>query len=74
MKPSVDCWRRAAPRRRYDATRQTGLLTFARSGDRLTGMPVLALLYPCGRAGDGRRSALRRRGCSTSRCRSVGRR
>lgn len=33
-------------RRRYDATRQTGLLNFARSGDRLTGMPVLALLYP----------------------------
>lgn len=32
--------------RRYDATRQTGLLNFARSGDRLTGMPVLALLYP----------------------------
>ena len=32
--------------RRYDAARQTGLLNFARSGDRLTGMPVLALLYP----------------------------
>ncbi|MBS2936582.1 DEAD/DEAH box helicase [Nocardioides sp. J2M5] len=32
--------------RRYDATRQTGLLNFARNGDRLTGMPVLALLYP----------------------------
>ena len=46
MRPSVGCWRPAAPDRRYDATRQTGLLNFARSGDRLTGMPVLALLYP----------------------------
>lgn len=33
--------------RAYDAARQTGLLAFARSEGRLTGMPVLALLYPC---------------------------
>jgi hypothetical protein len=33
--------------RSYDAARQTGLLAFARSEGRLTGMPVLALLYPC---------------------------
>lgn len=36
----------ASTRRTYDATRPTGLLAFARDGDRLTGMPVLALLYP----------------------------
>ena len=34
--------------RRYDSTRQTGLLAFSRGTDgRLSGMPVLALLYPC---------------------------
>ena len=34
--------------RRYDSTRQTGLLAFSRGSDgRLSGMPVLALLYPC---------------------------
>ncbi len=33
--------------RTYDATRQRGLLAFAKADDRLTGMPVLALLYPC---------------------------
>ncbi|WP_107771030.1 C-terminal helicase domain-containing protein [Nocardioides sediminis] len=33
--------------RRYDATRQRGLLAFNRSDGRLSGMPVLALIYPC---------------------------
>lgn len=33
--------------RRYDAARQRGLLAFSRTEGRLTGMPVLALLYPC---------------------------
>ena len=41
--------------RRYDATRPTGRLTFQRSDGRLTGMPVLGILYPSvalSRAGD----------------------
>lgn len=33
--------------RRYDATRQRGLLAFSKADGRLTGMPVLALMYPC---------------------------
>lgn len=33
--------------RRYDAARPTGRLAFAKAEGRLTGMPVLALLYPC---------------------------
>ncbi len=33
--------------RRYDATRQRGLLAFSKSEGRLTGMPVLMLMYPC---------------------------
>jgi hypothetical protein len=33
--------------RRYSDTRQRGLLAFSRDQERLTGMPVLALLYPC---------------------------
>lgn len=40
---------------RYDAPRPTGLLAFQRSDDRLTGLRVLLLLYPCvrlARAGD----------------------
>lgn len=32
--------------RAYDAARQTALLTFQRSAGRLTGMPVLGMLYP----------------------------
>ena len=35
-----------AATRRYDAQRQTALLTFQESQGRLTGMPVLGLLYP----------------------------
>ncbi|MBD3947558.1 C-terminal helicase domain-containing protein [Nocardioides ganghwensis] len=33
--------------RAYDATRQRGLLAFNRSDGRLSGMPVLAMIYPC---------------------------
>lgn len=32
--------------RDYDATRATALLTFQRTADRFTGLPVLAILYP----------------------------
>ncbi|KAA1419208.1 helicase [Nocardioides humilatus] len=35
------------PLRSYDAPRQRGLLAFGKTEGRLTGMPVLALLYPC---------------------------
>ena len=49
-----------ADRRPYDAARQTALLTFQQSAGRLTGMPVLGLLYPSTRlaaAGDPTRVA-----------------
>lgn len=36
----------ATPARAYDAPRATALLTFQRSEGRLTGMPVLGMMYP----------------------------
>jgi Helicase conserved C-terminal domain len=37
----------STPTRLYDAPRATALLTFQRSEGRLTGMPVLGMMYPC---------------------------
>lgn len=36
-----------SPGRDYDSPRTTGLLTFQLTSGRLTGMPVLGILYPC---------------------------
>jgi hypothetical protein len=58
----------ARPPRDYDDRRSTPLLRFQSADDRLTGMPVLAILYPS--VGAGRRSA----GCGATARRSPARR